>query len=72
MPSASLGQDAALSLGMEQGVGDSMVYSTLKTWSLGPGQSPMALPVKIASCFGVLELGVLECWQKRKPEFQLE
>jgi hypothetical protein len=35
----------------------------------------MALPVKIASCFGVLEYwstGVLECWQKRKPSFQLE
>ena len=26
-----------------------------KTWSPGPGQSSMALPVKIASCFGVLE-----------------
>ncbi|MEE9531607.1 MAG: hypothetical protein V3W52_11470, partial [Syntrophobacteria bacterium] len=30
-------------------------YSTSKTWSLGPGQSSMALSVKIASCFSVLE-----------------
>ena len=62
MPSASLGQDAALSLGIGHGAGGSMVYSTLKTWSLGPGQSPVALPIKIASCFGVLEywsIGVL-------------
>ena len=40
----------------------------------GPGQSSMALPVKNASCFGALEhwsTGVLECWKKREPEFQL-
>ena len=29
--------------------------STSQTWSLGPGQSSMALPVKIASYFGVPE-----------------
>jgi hypothetical protein len=30
-------------------------YSTSKTWSLEPGHGPMALPIKIASSFGVLE-----------------
>jgi hypothetical protein len=30
-------------------------YSRSKTWSSGPGQSSMALPVKIANCFGVLD-----------------
>jgi hypothetical protein len=27
-------------------------YSKSKTWSSGSGQSSMALPVKIASCYG--------------------
>jgi hypothetical protein len=31
-----------------------------QTWSFGPGQSLMALPAKMASCFGVLELWVSE------------
>jgi hypothetical protein len=38
-------------------------YSTSKIWCLGPRQGSMALPVKIASVFGVLEywkIGVLE------------
>ncbi|MGD9168375.1 MAG: hypothetical protein PVH33_16790, partial [Syntrophobacterales bacterium] len=49
----------------------SRIYSTLKTWSLGPGQSSMALPVQMRTILEYWSFGVLECWQKRKPEFSL-
>jgi hypothetical protein len=45
-----------------QKLSQNAVYSTSKTWSLGRSQSSMALPVKVASSFGVLEywsIGVL-------------
>ena len=38
------------------------IYSRSKTWSFGPGQSSIALPVRIAVCFVVLDywsIGVL-------------
>ena len=47
----------------------SQIYSRLKTWSFGPGQSSKALLIKVASSFGVLE-----CWsvgRSENPEFQL-
>jgi hypothetical protein len=47
------------------------LYSTLKTWSLGPGQSSMALPVQVQTILEYWSFGVLESWQKRKPEFSL-
>ena len=45
--------------------------STSKTWSLGAGQSSMALPVQMASYFGVLEYWSIGVLAKRKPTFNL-
>jgi hypothetical protein len=39
-------------------------YSTSKTWSLGPGQSSMALPVQVRALLEYWSIGVLECWQR--------
>jgi hypothetical protein len=41
-------------------------YSTSKTWSLGPGQSSMALPVQVATCLEVLEYWSIGVMAKTK------
>jgi hypothetical protein len=38
-----------------------------ETWSFGPGQSEMALPVKIVAVLEYWNIGVLECWKKLRP-----
>ena len=48
-----------------------ILYSTSKTWSLGPGQSSMTLLVLVATCFGVLEYWTIGVLAKRKPTFNL-
>ena len=48
-----------------------LFYSASKTWSLGPGQNTMALPVQVRTLLEYWSIGVLECWQKQKPEFIL-
>ena len=46
------------------------IYSRSKTRSFGPGQSLMALPVRIAGCFGVLDYWSVG--KSESAEFQLE
>jgi hypothetical protein len=43
---------------------EGLFYSTLKTWSLGPGQSSMALPVQLRTVLEYWSVGVLEYWKK--------
>ena len=38
-------------------------YLTLKTWSLGPGQSSMALPVQVRTILEYWSVGLLEYWK---------
>jgi hypothetical protein len=35
------------------------------------GQNTMALPVQVRTLLEYWSIGVLECWQKQKPEFNL-